>query len=234
MKFIPVKTAALIVFLALLAGLLYYIALLPQNPRKQTNNALSLKPSATLSIENTKTDKNLPASASQQALQAGGKYYSEVLINTNGNKVTSVQLELSYDPKILTDVDIAKGNFFDSPIEFIKKLDEKNGRITFALGLDADSEGVSGKKIVATIYYSPLDPSKEVVTSLNFLPKTQVSANGISESALSGTFDGLVSIKAQATPTLTPRPTFEPVLSPTPISKNPNPTIEIPPPRYNQ
>lgn len=188
MKFVPLKTAFLIIFLALIAGILYYIALLPQKPLTQINNTTVTKAATTLSIENTKKDKS-------------GRYFSEVLINTNGNKVTSVQLELSLDSKLLKDFEVKSGNFFESGVEFIKKIDEKNGRITYALGAAAESEGVSGKAIVATIYYSSVT-NKEIITAINFLPKTEVSAVTFSGSALSGTFDGLISIKA-LTPTKT-------------------------------
>lgn len=189
MKFVPLKTAFLIIFLGFIASILYYIALLPQKPLTQTNNATVDKAVTTLSIENTKKEKN-------------GKYFSEVLINTNGNKVTSVQLELLLDSKLLKDFQIKEGNFFESPVELIKKIDEKEGRITFALGAQSESEGMSGKAIVATIYYSPVS-NKEIITAINFLPKTEVSAQGFSASALSGTFDGLVNIKA-VTPTKAP------------------------------
>src|SRR3989344_7700528 len=193
MKFIPVKTALLIIFLAAVAGILYYIALLPQKPLTQTNSATVNIAATALSIDNTKKDNT-------------GKYFSEVQINTNGNKVSSIQLELSYDSAILTDLEVKQGSFFEDAVEFIKKIDEKNGRITYAFGLPQDADGKMGKGVVATIYYSPVTPEKEIITSLNFLPKTEVSASNFSGSALSGTFDGLVSIKP-ITPTKTPAKT---------------------------
>lgn len=205
---IPLKTAGLIVTLALLAGVLYYIALLPQNPRSQTASKEASVPSTTLTIESTEKEADL--------------YYSDVSINTNGNLVTSVQLELSYNPEILTDVNIEAGEFFESPTEFIKKIVQEEGRITYVLGLPQGSSGITGKKTVATIYYSPVNPEIESVTAITFLPKTQVNASNFSGSALSGTFDGLVNISA-ITPTKTPTPTFVPF--------TPAPTIEVPPPQ---
>lgn len=205
---IPLKTAGLIVALALLAGILYYIALLPQNPRSQTGSQEARVPATTLTIESTEKEADL--------------YYSDVVINTNGNLVTSVQLELSYNPEILTEVSIEAGDFFDSPTEFIKKIVQGEGRITYVLGLQQGSSGITGKKTVATIYYSPVDPKIESVTAITFLPKTQVNASNFAGSALSGTFDGLVNISA-ITPTKTPTPTFVPF--------TPEPTIEVPPPQ---
>jgi len=213
-KFIPLKTAALIVFLAVLAGILYYIALLPQKP-KVNENASEVKTAATtLSVENTKRATD-------------GKYYSNVLINTNGNSVTSLQLEFSFDNNFLESVEIKNGTFFKEAVDIVKKIDQENGRITYAFGVSAGQDGASGKGVIATIYYSPIDPAKETITAIKFLPKTEVSAWDFSGSALSGTFDGIVSISA-ATPTKAPTPTF------VPFTPTPTPEGFVPPPGFTQ
>jgi hypothetical protein len=204
---IPLKTAGLIVALALLAGILYYIALLPQKPSSQEGDNQSNLASTTLSIDSTQKSSS-------------EKYFSDILINTNGNLVTSVQLELVYDPEILEDVSIEAGAFFDSPTEFIEKIVSEEGRITYVIGLPTSSTGIAGKGSVARVYYSPVNPEAETVTAITFLPKTDVKASNFSGSALSGTFDGLVNISA-VTPTRNPSPTFVPF--------TPTPTIEVPP-----
>lgn len=142
-----------------------------------------------LNTRTTPTPTPTPVSIAQTMLvmsvpsaSTSGLLESNITINGQGNSVSAVQIELSYDPKDLGSVDITAGTFFKNPVELFKKIDNENGRISYALGVGLDEKGVSGVGIVARVSFSKLRTSG--TTSISFLPKSLVSSQGISQSVL--------------------------------------------------
>lgn len=130
-----------------------------------------------------------PASFAQTTLvltkpvaSSSGEMTSNILINTQGNKVNAVQIELSYDPQALGNMDITAGLFIKSPTEFIKKIDTDNGRISYAIGVALGEKGTQGSGVVATLSFTKLKTSG--LTSIDFLPKSLISAQEVSQSVL--------------------------------------------------
>lgn len=170
------KTILLIIFLALVTLALLYVAVSSKTNKPSPNQTQSVNSEAaqtTLEIS-----PNLIKDATSSA------YKTVVYINTGQNKVTSVQLELSFDPGVLTKVDISPGTFFDNPNIFLKTIDEANGRISYAIGVLPGQNGIFGKGILANINFSTLPSLKNISTSINFEPKTQVSGENSSVSIL--------------------------------------------------
>lgn len=131
----------------------------------------------------------VPASVAQTTLaltqpvaSTSGVLMSNILINTNGNKVGAVQVELSYDPTALGNVDIKAESFIKGPVELLKKIDSDNGRISYALGVPFGQNQVQGSGILATLSFTKLQTSG--MTTISFLPKSLVSAQGIAQSVL--------------------------------------------------
>jgi hypothetical protein len=129
-------------------------------------------------------------------------YSIPVYIATGENSVTAVQLELQYDPVLFTKITATPGAFFAKPNVFLNQIDSSTGRISYAFGVA--SPGASGKGTVADLTFSVNSkvPNK---TAIIFLPKTLVTAEGISGSALQdarlGQFTiGIVSITPSASP----------------------------------
>lgn len=146
-----------------------------------------------LSLQKTETPKpQIPVSVAKTTLSLlrplsatpSGTFTTDVNINTEDQSVTAVQLELSYDPFAITDVDITPGSFIKNPIVLLKNIDEKNGKVSYALGVPLGQKGVSGQGVVATLSFSK---NKITGTStISFDPKTLVSAEGIAQSVLKG------------------------------------------------
>ena len=63
----------------------------------------------------------------------------------------------------------------------LKNIDAQNGRITYALGTN---NSAAGKGSVAEISFSVIPGFAETPITINFEPKTQVSAEGITQSAI--------------------------------------------------
>lgn len=187
---VPVKTIALIVLLAFIAAVLLYIALTP----KKTNTATRV-------VQVEQSQENTVLSLSNTQKNANGTYFSDVLIDTGKDKLNAVQLELSFDPKALTNVDISAGNFLPQATELIKKVDPVNGTISYAISLPFGQSPVSGKGVIAKITYSPVSSSLDTSTTINFLPKTEVSSLSTGLSVLKQTVGGIVQIQAAQTST---------------------------------
>lgn len=117
----------------------------------------------------------------------------DVNIETGGNEVTAVQIELKYDPSAITNIAIKPSKFFTSPVELMKLIDTKNGRITYMIGISPAQNPVSGSGSVAQITFSKVRNTKLTSTEFKFT-KTErsesiVTATGIEESVLRETVD---------------------------------------------
>jgi len=120
-------------------------------------------------------------------------YSLPVNINTFKNKVTAVQLELQYDPAILTNVKVASGSFFPNPEVLLSQIDTNTGRISYAFDAGLTGKGIAGNGVVANLTFS-VKANILQKTAIIFLPKTLVAAEGISGSVLGKTTNGLLTI----------------------------------------
>lgn len=174
-----IKTLILIIFLSVVAGVAVFIAVSPKNETPQgTSQSSGLQPTKAPNVAFT-TLSIIPNPLTISTPSAS----VDVSIDTKTNKVTAVQLEISYDPKALTNVDIAPGTFFDNPIVLVKKIDQQEGRITFALAISPSQTAKMGTGNVAMITFTSLiTPVGK--TEIKVLPETLVTAEGVSSSVL--------------------------------------------------
>lgn len=113
-------------------------------------------------------------------------YSLPINISTGNNKVTAVQLEMQYDPAVLTNVSVTPGVFFKNQEILLNQIDVKTGRITYAFGIGLADQGVIGKAVIATLSFE-VKKGVEEKTAILFLPKTLVTAQGVSTSVLKQT-----------------------------------------------
>lgn len=107
-------------------------------------------------------------------------------IATGENMVTAVQLEITYDPKVLSDVTIVPGTFFENPLQLLKHIDSAKGKITYAFGAAPTAKAQKGSGTMAIITFTTnLAPGEK--TDLIFSPKTLVTAEGVRSSVLKET-----------------------------------------------
>lgn len=113
-------------------------------------------------------------------------YSIPINITTGKNKVTAVQLEMQYDPKILLNIAVVPGPFFTKPEVLLNQIDSETGRISYAFGVGLTDPGIIGNGVVATLTF---DVRAGVLqqTGILFLPKTLVTADGVTESVLKET-----------------------------------------------
>jgi hypothetical protein len=187
----PKKTFLLIVLLVVITVCLLVLALIPT-----FNVPTKTKPVANLDYAQTSLSFSNPVVATPSG------YSTNVLISTGKNKVTVAQLEITYDPKVLTNVDIAPGTFFPTPTVLLKKVDAVNGRISYVLGIGLGSTPVTGKGTVATLNFSTVGGTDSAKTPINFEPKTTVNAVNYAQSVLLKSTGVLFSITPTPAPTI--------------------------------
>ncbi len=150
----------------------------------------SPKPAQTVTIPKEPTEQTVLSFGQLLAATSSSlttlNYSIPVNIETGKNKVTAVQLELQFDPKVLTNVVATPGSFFKNPTGFWNQIDAKTGRISYAFGIGLTDQSVMGKGIVATLTFAAKVRTPQQ-TSILFLPKTLVTAEGTTKSVLKQT-----------------------------------------------
>lgn len=121
-------------------------------------------------------------------LDALNKGTIDVNIETGGNEVTAVQLELQYDPSAITNVTVTPSGFFTNPVELLKRIDIQNGRITYMIGISPAQDPISGSGTVAKISFQKVKGTRLATTEIKFSKtansESLVAATGIDQSVL--------------------------------------------------
>jgi hypothetical protein len=185
----PKRTLILIIVLIVITVGLVWLSVYTVPGQKPST--VVKQPTAVLPFAKT----TITLSSSPTATLTDPSIYSlDTKISTGDNKVTGVQLELSYDPKALTNVDVLPGTFFKDPVVLLKNIDDKNGRISYAIAIKMGQQSVSGSGTIAQIQFSPLPGSNLTTTSINFLPKSMVSAEGETKTVLKSALGTIVNL----------------------------------------
>lgn len=168
------RTLGLIIFLIAITAGLIYLAIYPKPPT-QVPSVIKTTPTPAPQTSLIITPNLLTVSSSSGSLA--------VDIDTKQNNITGVQLELSFDPKVITKVKLTPGSFFPNPVKLIDNVDYKNGRITYVLAITPTDNPVAGKGTMATIDFTG-DFQLSQTTKIDLLPKTLITAKGAQGSVL--------------------------------------------------
>lgn len=190
----PKKTIILITVLLIFTVGLVYVAIKTEQQIPPDLNEEKLTEEEITNIVptiNPQTQISFSPSTIDTGLSPQSTYSTNVNVNTNGQAISGVQLELAYDPALLTNVTIepAENNLFGlNPGILISSVEPDLGRISFAITLPGiDSEEVSGNANIATITFSVI-PNQAQTTQISILPKTVArsirSTNPLIQSAL--------------------------------------------------
>lgn len=172
---VPFFIGIIIASLVLLAGL----AILAQ---RLTNQSAQISAPVQKSGPTTAPKRaftSLSAISSKEAVVEGESFTIAIHINTGENTVTGAQLELYYDPAVLTVTEVTPGDFFAKPIIYANKNDTTKGDIVFAVG---SFDGKQGTGKVALVKATALKPSSGEV--LHIKPTTIITELSNKESVL--------------------------------------------------
>lgn len=181
------RTLALIIFLIIVTLLLFKLAT-SQNTKQEEQKVTTQSPTPTpfKFTDLYLSPSSLTVSSISGTLNAD--------ISTEENNITGIQLEMSYDPKVISVTTIKPGDFFENPSVLINKIDQKNGRISYALILPSSSAVKKGQGTAAVINFRVVN-RKAGETTISFLPKTVVTAEGIAPSVLRESTGSTITIK---------------------------------------
>ncbi|GEM_PF-1175762 len=191
----PKKTTILIVTLFLFTIGLIYVAI-----KTEQNNPIPVIEEEQLTEEdaldliptiNPQTVISFSPNSVDTAQNPQELYSVDVNANTNGQSISGIQLELAYDPGIITNVTVtpSENNLFgQNPAVLINNVDPELGRISFVIALGGlDDEEVNGNGNIANITFNTLF-SESQTTEITILPKTTVrtllSTNSLLREAL--------------------------------------------------
>lgn len=200
----PKKTIALIIGLVLVTIILFVIALNNTNQKANPqpgNEQMGQKPEPS-SVAHTVLTMS-PASVS---VVPGKQNSLDVIMNTSGNAVTAVQLELQYDPTQLGNITVTPGPLFSNPVVLINTNNTKIGRLTYAFGIQPNQQTISGTGTVATITFTG---KGKIGTraQLEILPTSLVTARGVATSVLKSSTGAIIDfIATQPLTSVSPLP----------------------------
>lgn len=190
---LPKKTTILILILAVVTALLVFIAVIGDRGTKPSTQ----QPPLVKTTPTVAPTARLYFVPEELILSAPLEQSVDVTIDTQGKPISGAQIELSYDPTLLSDVAILPATddasvFGPNSTVLFNSVDEELGRISLAIavGLGEDEKIGIGKVATITFTTVPPDPNfPEQTTELSFLPKTAVttltSRNTILKEALS-------------------------------------------------
>jgi hypothetical protein len=125
--------------------------------------------------------------------------------NSNYSKPQLIQMEISYDPDALFDVDINPGNFFVNPSVALKTINTHTGRISYALHSQTNEMTTQTDVVenqIAKITFIPNPAFSKRETALSFLGKTKI-LNQTKDNIITATYGTLLFFAtASATPKL--------------------------------
>lgn len=178
----PRKTTILIVVLAAITGLLIFLAVRNesgpfQTAVKTTPEPTAVEPYATLGFQNPVIDVS-SGSANQTA---------DIVINTSGKPTAGAQVELSYNPSVITNVKLvpADNPFFgkDATV-LISSVDATQGRVSYAVGLGANGTEKMGTGTVVRLSFTVNKASGAQSGQISFLDKSAVTTLQTQKSVL--------------------------------------------------
>lgn len=183
-KNMPRKTIALITGLVLITVVLFVVALQGTKqektppPATETQQQTAVQPT-----EATPAHSVLALTPNPVSVQAGQKGSVDVTLDASDNKVTAIQLEISYDPAAITNVQVTPGPLFLNQNVLINRGDVQKGTLTYAVGITPKSTPVVGTGVAATITFTAKSGAS-AQSQLTLQPTSLVTAQGVRNSVL--------------------------------------------------
>ena len=200
------KTILLITGLCILTVALIVLAVKMNKPMNPSQNKTASTPSPTPVAHTT-----LSFSPNTVALTSiAGTQSLDIMINTNGDPVSGIQLELSFDPKVVSLKTLTQGTFLPNALTLLPaKIDNTNGTATIIFAKTPAQEAKSGSGLAATLTYTIKPGATASQTMIKILPKSEISATGMRESVLKSEDTATITLPAvkgvnTKTPVLTP------------------------------
>lgn len=185
----PRKTFGLIIALTIITFLLFYFAVKKDNQIKINSQKAALSLPTPTPVQELTEIYFDPAQIDVSA-KTTSSTSSALFINTNSNTVSSVQIEISFDPIAFSNIDInppIDTSFFGEKGNYnilLKNIDYKNGRISYAVSLNKNETAKSGIGKIAVLSFTTNPNVNQTNTKIKLLNKTTVNQPEVGPSVL--------------------------------------------------
>lgn len=188
----PKRTVILIAVLTVLTGVLVFLAIRNESQvDSDPDTVAGPVDEQDIQLEKTATMSFEPSTVAVEVASAGATFTHvvDMTLDTKGHSVDSVQLELQYDPSVLSNVSITASdpNFFGDPatyIEPIELIDSARGRVTYAIAISPVSDAIAGVGNVVQLSFSVNPQSTASATEIQVLDKSMANEVTTHESVL--------------------------------------------------
>lgn len=199
----PKKTTILIIILAIITGVLIFVAVRSDQTqefgKKVMNTATAtpvvIRPFASLYFSTPLIDITRGTTAQKV----------DIMLDTNGKSVAGAQAELTYDPNTITNVSltplVANQLFGTNPIVLINSVDKTQGRISYAISISVNDAEKIGKGSIGQLSFTVNKFSGVPTTKITFLPKSAVTTQKTKFSVLDSTTPLQIILAPSATTT---------------------------------
>lgn len=185
----PKRTVILIIVLTLLTGVLVFLAIRnEQQVGTDQDMGTDSVEEQEVQLDKTATMFFDPSVAEVSAATLSASTV-DVYFDSKEHTIDSIQLELVYDPDVLTNVSIAAPpvNFFGETGDYLVPMqivDNENGRIRYAIAMTPESEAVWGVGAVAQISFSLNPQSTATQTQIEVMDRSMAVETTSHESVL--------------------------------------------------
>jgi hypothetical protein len=201
----PKKTLALIIVLAIVTFGLVFLGL-RSSPNE--SNQTQTNPTEQPTIKTAR----LYFEPNQTSISALARTSSEipVLIDSGGSEVSGVQVELQYNPALLTNVEFVAASaaaFFDYPNTatiLTNTVDSVSGRVSYVVSIAPNTDPLKGTGEIGVLKFQASPTAQSTQTSIVFSPDSAVTSLTASESILKEATPLQLSI-TRTQSTITPR-----------------------------
>ena len=164
-------TILLIFILATVTAFFLYIALNPYHVKTSTKIANIPTPTPY-------AHTIISLVAAPTASNSANSNTVDINVNSGINTVNVVQLEIAFNPKVISKITLQKGTFFTNPVELLNDINYQDGRINYALGIAPKQTGVKGSGTLAILTYEINPISTASAVTFTILPKSLVASQG--------------------------------------------------------
>jgi len=171
----PRKTTILIIILAVITGVLIFLAVKSDTiknplsmPEVITPSPSAILPYATLTF--SKDSFDISTLSATQTI--------DILINSGNKPVAGAQVELTYDPKVFTNVKLIPADqpfFGKDSVVLINAVDPTQGRISYAVGISEDGQEKVGQGTLVRLNFTANKFAGVSQSTINFLSKSAVT-----------------------------------------------------------
>lgn len=206
----PRKTTALIILLSIITAILVFMAVRTDQAGRIGENSTPIPTPSEIVEAPVTAFTNLYFSPSVLDLsgQATPTATVDIIVDTQGKEISAVQAELSYDPKIISNVVVTpistatisnqstiKALFPGTSQVSFSDVDPVQGRISFARQISINDQEVSGIGKIASITFNVNKFATQDSTSIIFLEKSLVSTLKSLKSVLKSTTPLIITLK---------------------------------------